>query len=67
MPPKRRKVSGDEAQYLPWAVDVDAVLLSHNVNVTNGLSSAQVAELTAKHGPNELDKEEATPLWKVYE
>jgi len=49
----------------PWAAEVDKVLESHGVSVTKGLSSDQVTTLRAEFGPNELDKEEGTPLWKL--
>uniref|UniRef100_A0A7S4EYK7 P-type Ca(2+) transporter n=1 Tax=Chrysotila carterae TaxID=13221 RepID=A0A7S4EYK7_CHRCT len=31
----------------------------------NGLTDEQVVKLREKYGPNELDKEEGTPLWKL--
>ena len=49
----------------PWSAEVNAVLRGHNVDQKKGLTSAQAAKLALEYGPNELDKEEATPLWKV--
>jgi len=44
---------------------VEQCLSSSGVKLESGLSDAQVAELSAQHGKNELNKEEATPLWKL--
>jgi magnesium-transporting ATPase (P-type) len=49
----------------PWSSTVADVLESHGVSVTKGLTAAQVKSLRDEYGPNELDKEEGTPLWKV--
>mmetsp|Transcript_2136 Transcript_2136/g.6512 ORF Transcript_2136/g.6512 Transcript_2136/m.6512 type:complete len:1024 (-) Transcript_2136:24-3095(-) len=49
----------------PWAASADAVLKAHKVTAEKGLTSKRVEELRAKFGPNELDKEEGTPLWKL--
>jgi len=35
------------------------------VDGSKGLSSAEVQKRRAEFGPNELDKEEGTPLWKL--
>ena len=48
-----------------WSKSVSAVLQSHGVDAAKGLSTTQVEKLRKEHGPNELDKEEGTPLWKV--
>mmetsp|Transcript_3788 Transcript_3788/g.11224 ORF Transcript_3788/g.11224 Transcript_3788/m.11224 type:complete len:1060 (+) Transcript_3788:133-3312(+) len=49
----------------PWAQTAAQVLKGHGVTVDKGLSSAKVAKLREKYGPNELEKEEGTPLWKL--
>ena len=48
-----------------WASSTSEVLRAHRVNLTTGLAAAQVTRLRAEYGPNELDKEEGTPLWKL--
>ena len=49
----------------PWAATADKVLKAHNVSAEDGLSDDQVTVLREKYGPNELDKEEGTPLWQL--
>ena len=49
----------------PWAATTDKVLRAHKVRTEDGLSDAQVTVLREKYGPNELDKEEGTPLWQL--
>jgi len=49
----------------PWSMSPDDVLKSHGVTVAKGLTDAQVTDLRAKYGSNELEQEEATPLWKL--
>ena len=46
----------------PWAATADKVLKAHKVSTEDGLSDDQVTVLREKYGPNELDKEEGTPL-----
>ena len=46
----------------PWAATTDKVLKAHKVSQDEGLSDDQVSTLREKYGPNELDKEEGTPL-----
>lgn len=41
------------------------VLSTLAVDGSKGLSSAEVQKRRAEFGPNELDKEEGTPLWKL--
>jgi Ca2+-transporting ATPase len=41
------------------------VLSDLDVDGTKGLSDAEVQKRRAEYGPNELDKEEGTPLWKL--
>ena len=49
----------------PWAATTDKVLEAHKVSTEDGLSDDQVTVLREKYGPNELDKEEGTPLWQL--
>ena len=49
----------------PWAAATDKVLKAHKVSQDEGLSDDQVTALREKFGPNELDKEEGTPLWQL--
>ena len=49
----------------PWAATADKVLKAHKVSTEDGLSDDQVTVLREKYGPNELDKEEGTPLWQL--
>ena len=49
----------------PWAATTDKVLKAHKVSQDEGLSDDQVTALRDKYGPNELDKEEGTPLWQL--
>ena len=49
----------------PWAATADKVLKAHKVSTEDGLSDDQVSKLREKYGPNELDKEEGTPLWQL--
>ena len=49
----------------PWAATTDKVLKAHKVSQDEGLSDDQVSTLREKYGPNELDKEEGTPLWQL--
>ncbi|KAK3250133.1 calcium-transporting ATPase [Cymbomonas tetramitiformis] len=48
-----------------WAKSGDEVLKHHKTDFQNGLSTAQVEDKLARFGPNELAKEEGTPLWKL--
>mmetsp|Transcript_9814 Transcript_9814/g.26681 ORF Transcript_9814/g.26681 Transcript_9814/m.26681 type:complete len:1042 (-) Transcript_9814:320-3445(-) len=49
----------------PHAQTVAECLAAYGVTVERGLTDAQVAEQRRVHGPNELDKEDPTPLWKL--
>ena len=44
----------------------DEVLSELASNGESGLTSAEAASRLASHGPNELEKEEKTPLWKRF-
>jgi len=48
-----------------WAKPVDAVLKAYGTDAKAGLSRAEVARRTADAGYNELEKEPATPLWRL--
>mmetsp|Transcript_9645 Transcript_9645/g.24917 ORF Transcript_9645/g.24917 Transcript_9645/m.24917 type:complete len:1066 (-) Transcript_9645:13-3210(-) len=48
-----------------WSQSPEQVLTSHKVTLAKGLSSAQIEKLKAEYGPNELEQEEGTPLWKL--
>ena len=49
----------------PWSSSPSEVLQAHNVSLSKGLSAVRVSSLRMEYGPNELDKEEGTPLWKL--
>lgn len=49
----------------PHAASVAACLAAYGSSIERGLTDAQVLESRAKHGSNELDKEEPTPFWKL--
>jgi Ca2+-transporting ATPase len=49
----------------PHAATVSACLAAHGVTIERGLTDAQVLASRAKHGSNELDKEEPTAFWKL--
>ena len=63
--PVAMNVSPREMSQLPVDVITAQVLAAHGVTAEAGLSSARVAALRAEFGPNELDQEEGTPLWKL--
>jgi Ca2+-transporting ATPase len=46
-------------------VTLEAFCKAEGVDLKKGLSSAEVAKRQAEFGPNELEQEEATPLWKL--
>ena len=48
-----------------WANTVDQALQRHGTDSEKGLTTAQVTKLQAEFGPNKLDEEEGTPLWKL--
>jgi len=49
-----------------WASSPASTLSSFGVSsAAHGLTDAQVVAAREKYGPNELDKEEGTPLWKL--
>lgn len=49
----------------PWAVTVDTAAEAFDVDLSVGLSNEEVAERRERHGWNELQKEPATPLWRL--
>jgi Ca2+-transporting ATPase len=46
-------------------VGMEELLTYHGTNLTTGLTSSQVETAREEYGYNELDKEDATPLWKL--
>lgn len=56
---------GGTAAQNPWAATVDAVADALDVDLGVGLSSEEVAARRERHGWNELQKEPATPLWRL--
>ena len=49
----------------PWSHSIEQVTKAFEVEEAVGLTDAQVKKQTEKHGFNELEKEAATPLWKL--
>jgi Ca2+ transporting ATPase len=49
-----------------YASEVTEVLEYHGVDEDQGLNDANVKQLQAKYGPNELPEEQGTPLWKLF-
>jgi magnesium-transporting ATPase (P-type) len=49
----------------PWCRTAEEVAQDFSVDLATGLSSEEVLARRAKHGTNELEKEQATPLWKL--
>lgn len=47
------------------AQPTDAVLKTLEVSAEQGLSASTAAQRAAKHGPNALPDDEATPLWQL--
>lgn len=52
-----------EKEYLASAEDV---LAAQSSNAETGLSAAEAASRLASVGPNKLDEEEKTPMWKRF-
>ena len=44
--------------------DIDEFYEYYEVDPKTGLTTSQVEQKRAEYGWNELDKEDATPLWK---
>ena len=49
----------------PWCRTAQQVAADYGVDPDAGLSSDEVLARRSKHGSNELEKEQATPLWKL--
>jgi Ca2+-transporting ATPase len=49
----------------PWYTSAEQTAKDFGVDVDRGLSNKEVEERTAKYGPNELQKEQSKPLWKL--
>ena len=48
-----------------WVETPEAVLRHFGSSAENGLTEDQVKKATQVYGPNELEEEEATPLWEL--
>eukprot|EP00878_Enallax_costatus_P002528 GHUV01002710.1.p1 GENE.GHUV01002710.1~~GHUV01002710.1.p1 ORF type:complete len:741 (+),score=207.05 GHUV01002710.1:194-2416(+) len=53
------------AEQPAWCQTVDEVLQTQRSSLQTGLSSEEVQRRREKYGYNELEKEPATPLWKL--
>ncbi|KAK7248640.1 calcium-transporting ATPase [Aureococcus anophagefferens] len=53
------------AQFAPWASTVAATAKHLKTSVAKGLTTAAASKARAVHGPNELAKEDPTPLWRL--
>lgn len=53
------------AEQPAWCQTVEQVLDSQSSNLQSGLTSDEVQRRRDKYGWNELEKEPATPLWKL--
>jgi P-type Ca2+ transporter type 2C len=51
--------------FTPWCQDADSVIAHFDTSVENGLTALEAGRRTAEYGPNELEKEPSTPLWKL--
>ncbi|MEN8040318.1 MAG: cation-translocating P-type ATPase [Actinomycetota bacterium] len=49
-----------------WAEEAATVVEFFESDAEGGLTSDQVAERQAAYGPNELEEEPATPLWRLF-
>ena len=49
----------------PWALEPDDAARAAGVEAARGLDAAEVAARRAAHGPNELEHEPPTPLWRL--
>lgn len=58
-------VNGVNGRYTPWCEDVAAVVAHLETDVERGLSGEEAERRAAQYGPNELEKEPPTPLWKL--
>jgi Ca2+-transporting ATPase len=59
------KENGTKGKIAAWALSPEQVAAELGTDVTSGLTSAQVAQLKAKYGSNELAKAPGKPLWKL--
>mmetsp|Transcript_20295 Transcript_20295/g.44334 ORF Transcript_20295/g.44334 Transcript_20295/m.44334 type:complete len:1049 (-) Transcript_20295:1149-4295(-) len=53
------------ASYPAWAKSIKEVQSDLNVDISTGLSNAEVDKRREQHGYNELSKEPPTPIWKL--
>jgi magnesium-transporting ATPase (P-type) len=49
----------------PWCRTVEQVAQDFSVDLATGLGAEEVLARRGKYGTNELEKEQATPLWKL--
>jgi hypothetical protein len=49
----------------PWVLTVDETVAQYQTSLQTGLSPDEVQKRAAEYGHNELEKEPATPLWKL--
>lgn len=61
MPPRKSA----PPSYTPWTASAAEVAAHHDLDPAIGLTSTQAEASRAKHGYNELDKEDGKPLWKM--
>lgn len=56
---------GGDANFQAHAEEPGVVASHFGSDLDNGLSAGQIDALREKYGPNELEQEEATPIWKL--
>jgi P-type Ca2+ transporter type 2C len=54
-----------EQAFSPWCQDADSVIAQLNTSIVHGLTAQEAGKRTAEYGPNELEKEPPTSLWKL--
>jgi magnesium-transporting ATPase (P-type) len=54
----------DTSKFIHHKLATADALKKLGTNIKTGLTESQVKELTAIHGPNELDEEEGESLWE---
>jgi P-type Ca2+ transporter type 2C len=52
-------------RYCAWVEDAEAVLSHYETSLDAGLTVEEAEARAQKYGANDLDKEPATPLWKL--
>jgi Ca2+-transporting ATPase len=51
--------------FSPWCQDADSVIAHLDTSIEHGLTAQEADKRTAEYGPNQLEKEPPTPLWKL--